>query len=213
VTLTLIVSLSGMAQSGKTEAKPDGASKKPEAAKTGSPVFMVTDRVNKEIPRWLRFSGDYRIREEGFLGGGFKDSNDMYTFSRIRVGMSLLPTSWMKFEFQGQDARVYNRKAKPYGPPAENTWDLRLANVEFGDQEKRHIGLRVGRQELNLGEERLVGSANWGNGARTFDAARLMLGYGKFRLDAFAASVVTQYNGEVGFGGGRATTCTGCGAR
>jgi MOSC domain-containing protein YiiM len=56
----------------------------------------------------------------------------------------------------------------------------------------------VGRQEINLGEERLVGSSGWTNTARTFDAAQLMLHRGRHRLDAFSASPVILRDGEVG---------------
>jgi len=32
--------------------------------------FVPSDKLNKELPKWLRFSGDYRARLEGFTGGG-----------------------------------------------------------------------------------------------------------------------------------------------
>jgi hypothetical protein len=67
--------------------------------------------------------------------------------------------------------------------------------VRFGKNEDGPIALTVGRQEINLGEERLVGSSNWTNTARTFDAVRLRMKGGGFRFDAFSASVVDQRSG------------------
>jgi hypothetical protein len=51
---------------------------------------------------------------------------------------------------------------------------------------------------VNLGEERLMGSSNWTNNARSFDAARLRLHHNKLRLDVVAASVVVVTVGQVG---------------
>ena len=64
----------------------------------------------------------------------------------------------------------------------------------MGDGQKGLFALRAGRQEINFGDQRLVGSSNWTNTARTFDAVRgmanLVLPHAAVRLDIFAASVV-----------------------
>jgi len=48
--------------------------------------------------------------------------------------------------------------------------------------------LRVGRTELNLGNQRLVSGGDWGNVTRTFDVATIGLGAGCNRVDIFAAT-------------------------
>jgi len=163
-----------------------------------SGTFSPLDEVNHQLPAWLRFSGEARVRLEGFDGGGFKPNNDDgYLLQRVRFNMKLLPTRWLRFQFQTQDARVFFKNQKPYAPPYQDTWDLRLAFVEIGDSEKGS-GLRVGRQELSYGDERLVGPSTWTNAARSFDAARATFRYDKFRLDIFASAVVVLRDGEVG---------------
>jgi hypothetical protein len=77
-------------------------------------------------------------------------------------------------------------------PTFQNTWDIRQAYVELGNGEKQMFGLRVGRQEMNFGDQRLIGALNWTNSARTFDAARGTVRYKRYRLDLFAESVVNQ---------------------
>jgi hypothetical protein len=52
------------------------------------------------------------------------------------------------------------------------------------------LSLRAGRQDLNFGEQRLLGNFNWINVGRSFDAVRLTLKHNRYWLDAFAASVV-----------------------
>jgi len=147
--------------------------------------------VNRQLPEWLRFSGEYRMRVEGFDGGGFKpDTRDGYALNRVRLNMRVSPTFWMRFQIQAQDAQAFWKNAKPDAPPFENTMDIRQAYVEFGKAETPSVLLRVGRQELVFGEMRLIGHLNWTNTARSFDAAKLTLQKGKLKVDLFAASVV-----------------------
>jgi hypothetical protein len=152
--------------------------------------FVPSDELNKQLPRWLRFSGEFRTRLEGFTGGGFRAGyDDDYLLTRLRINMHIQPASWLKFEFQGQDARVFWKNQRP-APPFQDTMDLRLAYIQIGDPEHKTFGLRAGRQELLLGDQRLVGSVDWQNVARSFDAVRLTLRHNGYRIDAFAASVV-----------------------
>jgi Alginate export len=156
-----------------------------------------TDELNKELPKWLKFSGEFRARLEGFSGGGFKaDNSDAYYLNRIRINLLIQPAHWIKAFAQTQDARVAFKNTKPAAPPYQNTWDLRLAYIELGDSEKGVIGVRTGRQELNFGEQRLVGSLDWVNTARSFDAVRMTVRpLNGVRVDAFASSVVVQTDG------------------
>ena len=158
---------------------------------------LLSDNVNAELPTWLRFSGEYRARVEGFTGGGFKpNTDDAYLLSRARINMFLLPTSWLKFGFQGQDAHVFGKNQNPAAPPFQDSMDLRLAYVEIGDAEKKTVAIRGGRQELAFGDERILGNTNWLNTARSFDALRGTIHHGWFRADLFAARVVKQQDGE-----------------
>ena len=52
------------------------------------------------------------------------------------------------------------------------------------------ISVRVGRQELAFGEQRLIGPSNWSNTARTFDAGRITFRTKALSVDAFGASIV-----------------------
>lgn len=171
----------------------------PAAGRSVRFTFVPSSFLNESLPTWLRFSGEERVRVEGFAGDTYKpDSSDAYVLNRLRLNMSVLPSPWLRFQFQMQDSRVGGKNLKPYAPPFADTFDLRLAYMEFGDSEHKHASLRVGRQEINLGEERLVGSSAWTNTARSFDAARLTLVEGRYRLDAFAASPVVLHDGDVG---------------
>src|SRR6185295_5577398 len=82
---------------------------------TSSPIPI--EKLNGELPHWMKFSFDERLRLEGFSGNGFKpDSSDTYLLQRLRVNIDVLPASWMKFRFQMQDARVFWKSLRPYAP-------------------------------------------------------------------------------------------------
>jgi len=156
-----------------------------------------TDELNKQLPKWLKFSGEFRARLEGFSGGGFKDnSSDAYYLNRVRINLLIQPANWIKVFAQTQDARVAFKNTKPAAPPYQNTWDLRQAYLELGNSEKGIVGVRTGRQELNFGEQRLIGTADWNNTARSYDAVRMTLRpMSGVRVDAFASSVVVMKDG------------------
>ena len=158
---------------------------------------LPTDLLNRELPKWIGFSGDERIRLEGFSGGGFQyDNHDLYLLNRFRFSVALRPAPWWKIVAQTQDARAGGSQT-PHGPPRQDTWDLRQAFAEVGNPDKNPIALRVGRQEMSFGGERLVGVSQWQNVGRSFDAARLLIHYRKLNVSAFAASVVVLRDGQV----------------
>jgi hypothetical protein len=161
------------------------------------PDSAPSDELNKDLPKWLRFSGEYRARLEGFTGGSFKPSNDdAYFLSRIRLNMKIEPADWLKLVVQGQDSRVWGKNQHPAAPPYQDIFDLRVGYIELGDAEKGSVAIRLGRQELTFGEQRLVGSADWLNTPRSFDAIRATFHVSGYRLDAFASSVVNQRDGK-----------------
>jgi hypothetical protein len=102
--------------------------------------------------------------------------------------MTIKPTPWLRFVTQLQDARPFMQKP-PYGPPNENTWDLKLAYAEFGDPEKQWISLRVGRQLINYNNS-IIANSEWRNQGRSYDAVVANLHYDRYRLGLFAASAV-----------------------
>src|ERR1051326_6557297 len=85
---------------------------------TQNNALPSADELNRELPHWVRFSGEYRTRVEGFTGGGYRDANnDTWLLSRIPINMKVQPLSWLKFQFQGQDARVFWKNQIPAAPP------------------------------------------------------------------------------------------------
>jgi len=85
-----------------------------------TPSVSLSEKFNQLLPKWLQFSGELRERFEGYSGGSFKhDSTNDYDLQRIRLGMQIKPTSWVKFYIEMQDARVFGMT--PALPPYEDT--------------------------------------------------------------------------------------------
>jgi hypothetical protein len=166
---------------------------KPHSGQNKKPRFSPAGKLNSHLPDWLRFDGEYRARLEEGLSGQSKpfgdDGRDTYFLNRIRVGATIKPARWLKFHFEGQDSRAFEKN-----PPKTSTYfdqfDLRQAYVEIGNPEKAILSLTVGRQLFYWGEGRLVADSRWSFPGRSFDAARITFRYRGYRLDSFAASVV-----------------------
>ncbi len=139
-----------------------------------------------------RVRGEWRENVFDFNNSVDAATDDNWLLHRIRVGMEWQALPWLKIGVQGQDVResFSDRADVPnqMGAEGDDSFDLRLAFLEFGDPQK--LSLKVGRQVLSYGDERLVGPLEWLNFSRTFDAAKIHYQEKTWWLDAFTSSVV-----------------------
>ena len=153
-------------------------------------LLRCEDRLRLEI-RDNNYDFDSRVKA---LNDG------AWLLNRFRFGALWKPASWIRVYAQGQDAREwFSDRAKipgNLGAEGDDSFDLRQAYVEIGDSSQFPLVLKAGRQELAFGNERLIGVSDWNNFTRTFDAVRLSWIEPKWRLDAFASSVVVIDRGE-----------------
>ena len=175
-------------------AQPQQTQTPPAAAPAARPP--LPNRLNEVLPSWLRLRGEFRERVEGFENSGFvADRDDAYFLSRFRFNVAVTASPQLSFQAQVQDARVAKKTVGPTGTPFKAPFDLRMAFADVGNA-KSPIAVRVGRQELAFGEQRLVGHVSWLNAARTFDAVKVTVRQLAFTVDAFGASVVRILDGE-----------------
>jgi hypothetical protein len=187
VILILTTTLAGQ------QASPSAA---PQVVTPPAPKPPVLNRANERLPAWLRVRGEFRERIEGFDGLGFNDSrDDLYYLSRLRLNATITPSRRLSFQAQAQDARVARKTVGPTGTPFRAPFDMRLAFADVGGPQGR-VAVRIGRQELAYGEQRLVGHVGWLNAARTFDAAKVTVRGQRLQVDLFGASVVRTLERE-----------------
>lgn len=154
------------------------------------------NRVNDVLPSWLRVRGEFRERVEAVRNLDFTaDRDDVYSLSRVRFNATAA-SRHVAATVQVQDARVAQKTVGPTGTPFRATFDLRQGFVVFGAA-SNPVTMRVGRQELAYGDQRLIGHVNWLNAGRTFDAVRMSIRSTQLHLDVFAGSVVRILDGEL----------------
>ncbi len=147
--------------------------------------------LNSDLPSWLTLGIEQRVRFEDFKSIHFDpEDDDGYTLTRLLFDASVRPTKHLRFFAQGQDSRGYGLSKDKPRPGVRDTFDLRQAYVVVGDERSGAWDLKVGRQELVFGSERLLGINRWSNLPRSSDAAKLAFHRGDDRVDIFASSVV-----------------------
>src|SRR5258708_3123582 len=105
VTASLHAQQASVAASPAPSASSSGAPPVPKAA--AQQDKRASDSLNQQLPRWLRLSGEYRIRAEAVDGIGFKPfKDDAYALGRARLNTTFIPNPWLKLQFQGQDAEL-----------------------------------------------------------------------------------------------------------
>jgi len=124
-------------------------------------------------------------------------NDDNWVLNRFRIGLGVQPTDWLKVYAQVQDAREWlsDRPDIPgvFGAEGDDSFDLRQAYIELSLNE---WSLRIGRQVLAFGDQRLIGPLEWTNFTRTFDAIRLTYKGSNYTVDAFASSEVAIDRGS-----------------
>ncbi len=151
----------------------------------------------------------YRLRSEDKRGAGFTDAGSNWDFSQRPVDDTdnhyLLSRLMPRVAYTGKrvaftiEARAssslgderFNATAPGKGL-AENDagLDLHQAFVYVGNHKEFPVSLKIGRQELACGDQRLVGHFRWNNNARTFDALKVRWQNPVFGVDLFTGGVV-----------------------
>jgi hypothetical protein len=143
-------------------------------------------------------SGELRLRTEA-ARPSVSDEWDNFTLLRTRIGLTAALNPSVKAFVQLQDSRVFGQTATTL-TPATNTFDLHQGYVELSSAlGETPVALRAGRQEIIIGNERLVGAVGWHNVGRSFDAARVTLGGGKTALSG-GAFLATVHEGNATYG-------------
>lgn len=143
----------------------------------------------------LTFGGELRIRNENQLNyspftGGVDD--DSFVLLRARAHLDAKPIEGVRIFLQPQFSRIFAQEESTIAGNADaanpnNVFDLHQGYLDLDKIGGSVVSLRIGRQELVYGEERLVGSFGWSNIGRSFDAGKIRLGWERFRLDGFFA--------------------------
>jgi len=144
----------------------------------------------------LRLRGEVKDNTTDFEKG--KADNNDFALSRIRLRFDFEVTEKIEAVFELQDSRQFGSESSPANTGNEvQSTDASLAYMELRDLGVPHLTLRMGRQILNFGDQRLVGAFDYNNFANRFDAVSAIYrvpGAGKkkgdrLRVHAFASTI------------------------
>jgi hypothetical protein len=144
----------------------------------------------------LSLGGQLRGRLEAWSGYDFgapRDDDEVFLLSRVmahadlRVGDSLRFFLELKGAYSTQTGVFDGVRALD-----TDTFDVQngFVDLRLGVATKADLTLRVGRQELRFGRQRLVSPLDWANARRTFDGASLALDAAGWRITGFAVRPV-----------------------
>jgi hypothetical protein len=135
--------------------------------------------------------------------------DNQYLLSRIRLHVGYSDEWWSAYA-EGQSswsdgdhraayadapAVAGTTKTTGYGPESD-TIDLHQGFVTLGNTGEFPLTLKVGRQELSYGDERLIGAFDWNNIGRSFDAAKLRWQNAWGGVDFFTGMPVVPVDGR-----------------
>lgn len=136
----------------------------------------------------LRLGGEVRLRmesETNRMFGARDPTNDTYLLYRELLHADLHYRNLIRIFVEGIDARVADRDL-PQIPGMENTFDIQQLFADFRVLgENTPLTLRIGRQDMIYGKERVIGKLDWMNQGRRFDGVRLLYSTPELDIDFF----------------------------
>lgn len=137
---------------------------------------------------WLRYVREGNSRLSGL--------NNSYFLYRNRLSVDVWYNDRFRFFIEGIDARISQNDLAPLA--IDRDWaDVQNLFFEMKLTELRDtpVMLRVGRQELLFGSQRLVSTSDWANTRQTFQGVRIFRHSEKTDVDAFLVQpVLVNFN-------------------
>jgi hypothetical protein len=129
---------------------------------------------NGDIPKWMTLDMELRGRTEeqralGYVAGKVR----LYELTRVWGGMTVVATNWLTFYGQYMDLHAQGLPLQDTAANMHDTFDLRQGYLDFHYKPVQFI---VGRQELRIGDERVVGISDWTDNSRTWDGFYMRIG-------------------------------------
>ncbi len=123
-------------------------------------------------------------------------TRDGFLLGRFRFGADWRPTKTIHIAFWMQDSRAwdwampdrafYNKKLGTYNNPQKDYLELYTTYIKFISPFGLPLDLKIGRQRIAYGDNRVFGPGQWGNSGRyIWDAAKLRLKRGRAFVDVF----------------------------
>lgn len=151
--------------------------------------------------KWIEIADDWRLTLGGQVRfrfesetnksfGATEPSHDAFLLQRYFIHTDLKHADGLRFFLQGKFAYVNDRDRGGFGS-LEDHADFHQGFADVPAMLRNQpVVVRLGRQELQYGNQRLISPLDWGNLRRTFDGIKVFTDLPDWRLDAFAVRPV-----------------------
>jgi hypothetical protein len=180
-------------------------------------VYSQEEELDELYPS-LTVSGELRVRPEYRNNEDFnEDANDSNSFiaSRTRIGLSVKVNDRVGLFIQPQHTATWGselltaqgtEKTFPVGGDESgelsyrrnfyNALDLHQAYLTLENLFGISLTVKAGRQEINYGDQRLIGAFGWSNYGRAFDSILFNYKLSILSADLFCAKIVESNDGD-----------------
>lgn len=147
---------------------------------------------------YLSVGGEVRFQYLWFKNAGWGDEpkdNDGYILTRC-LGHADFHAGKIFRTFIQRQSSLVNGKINT-GPVEENPLEVHqaVADMQLAEKENKSLLLRIGRQELSYGSQRLVSAREQPNNRQSFDAVKSVLKIRNYQLDLFYSHHVAAKKG------------------
>jgi len=138
----------------------------------------------------MRYRSEFAKNVASFQNTAFTNTiaGNGFNLLRSRLGVSFTGSNNVSAFFQFQDARSFGEETSTMDASA-GSFDLHQGFIHVDNLIRDGMSLKVGRTEIALGNERLVGAGDWSNTGRVFDGGLLKKADDKFSYSVFAVRV------------------------
>ena len=134
----------------------------------------------------LQVTGQVRHRSER-VDKDFSDLTPGYGFSLLRSRLNMKFTNEKNYAFiQIQDSRKFGDATNTLTDGSADLLDFHQAYFVISDFVTEGLKVKLGRQEVEFANQRLIGSVGWHNVARSFDGVLLSYSAEEYLATAFS---------------------------
>lgn len=149
--------------------------------------------LDSEHRSWLQLGGEMRNRLENWNSYKFDSKlDDTFNLWRFLIHSNIHVNSSLRIYLEGKSA-LASARSLPGGKRRSDVDQLALQQgfMDFKPMSNNDLTVRVGRQQMAYGSQRLVTIAPWINTMRTWDGVRIINKSKTLSVSAFATQFVT----------------------
>lgn len=144
-----------------------------------------------KITAQMRFRGEFEKNRAAFNNATFGNrlSANEFNLLRSRLGFLFTGTNDVSAFFQFQDSRRFGEETNTLSDGDADQLDLHQGYIKIDNFIFDDLSLKIGRMEIAIANERIVGPVGWDNIGRSFDGGMLEMSSDVFSYSLFATRV------------------------